>query len=144
MLPRYGMKWILPAGFDSITYYGRGPFENYEDRNEGAEAGVYRQTVEEQFYPYTHPQETGTKTGVRWWKITNKEGHGLLITADSSLLSMSALHYYDSDLENSWQGGVLKPRPQTALNIDYRQMGVGGGDLLKDVNYTYEFKVTPL
>jgi len=60
------------------------------------------------------------------------------------LLSMSALHYYDSDLDTSGYTGILKERPQTQLDIDYRQMGVGKNYVLKDVNYSYQFKVTPL
>jgi len=134
-LPRMGMKWILPAGFDSVVYYGRGPQENYSDRNYGADLGIYRQTVDEQFYPYRRPQENGTRTDIRWWKITDSQGHGLQITADSALLSISALHYYDGD--------PPPPRPQTQLNIDLRQMGLGGKGLPYG-NYRYIYKVTPL
>lgn len=139
MLPRMGMKWTLPAGYDSIVYYGRGPQENYTDRNYGAALGIHRQTVDEQFYPYRRPQECGTHTDIRWWKITDQQGHGLLITADSALLSISALHYYDNDLD---EGNTI-PRPQTQLNIDLRQMGLAGKRLPYG-NYHYIYKVTPL
>jgi beta-galactosidase/beta-glucuronidase len=138
MLPRFGMRWFLPAGYDSVAYYGRGPQENYEDRCRGAFAGIHRQSVE----------ECGTRTGVRWWKIIDQQGHGLLLTADSTLLSVSALHYYDTDLDNGDSvrqrpAGVLKPRPQTQLNIDLRQMGIAGGYQLPFGNYHYIYKVTP-
>jgi beta-galactosidase len=146
MLPRFGMQWILPPGFDSVAWYGRGPQENYSDRNYGAEAGIYGQTVSDQFFPYVRPQETGTKTDVRWWKIMDRQGKGLLITADSSLLSMSALHYFDSDLDDGEtkqqrHAGDLKPRPQTQLDIDSRQMGVDGM-MLPFGNYRLSYKVT--
>jgi beta-galactosidase len=63
---RFGMQLKMPKEADQITYYGRGPFENYVDRNTASFIGLFRQTVEEQFYPYIRPQETGTKTDVRW------------------------------------------------------------------------------
>ncbi|HWK06820.1 MAG TPA: glycoside hydrolase family 2 TIM barrel-domain containing protein [Puia sp.] len=159
MLPRFGMQWILPAGFDSIAYYGCGPQENYSDRNYGAQKGIYGQTVQEQFFPYVRPQETGTKTNIRWWKIMDRQGKGLLITADSALLSMSALHYFDSDLDDGdskqqRHAGDLRPRPQTQLSIDRRQMGVGGIDTWGSIalpsyrlpygNYHLTYKISPI
>jgi hypothetical protein len=148
MLPRFGMRWFLPAGYDSVAWYGRGPQENYADRCLGAFAGIYRQSVDQLFFPYTPPQECGTRTGIRWWKIIDQQGHGLLLTADSTLLSVSALHYYDTDLDNGDSvrqrpAGVLKARAQTQLNIDLRQMGVRGGYQLPYGNYHYIYKVTP-
>src|SRR5438477_7746949 len=59
MLPKFGMKWILPEGFETIKFYGRGPVENYQDRNYSAPVGVYTQLVKDQFYPYIRPQENG-------------------------------------------------------------------------------------
>ncbi len=159
MLPRFGMQWVLPPGYDSIAYYGKGPQDNYTDRSYGAEVGIYGQTVADQFFPYIRPQETGTKTSVRWWKIMDKQGKGLLVTADSSLLSMSALHYFDSDLDDGEtkqqrHAGDLRPRPQTQLDIDYRQMGVGGTDTWGSLalpsyrlpygNYHFAYKVNPI
>ncbi len=158
MLPRFGMNWILPQGFETIEYYGRGPHENYQDRNYNTPVNIFKQTVKEQFYPYIRPQETGNKTDIRWFKIVNAQGKGILIQSDS-LLSMSALHYYDSDLDDGDKkdqrhSGELVPRRQTQLHIDYKQMGVGGinswGTLpleqyrLPYKNYTYSFKVTPV
>ncbi|MBD0279493.1 MAG: beta-galactosidase, partial [Flavisolibacter sp.] len=157
MLPRFGMNWILPEGFNTIEYYGRGPHENYIDRNYSTPVGIYRQTVQEQFYPYIRPQETGNKTDIRWFRIMNDAGKGILIQSDS-LLSMSALHYLDSDLDDGDEkhqrhAGELKPRKLTQLHIDAAQMGVGGinswGTLplekyrLPYKNYSYSFKITP-
>jgi beta-galactosidase len=132
VMPRFGMQWILPQGFNQVEYYGRGPQENYQDRNFSAPVGLYRQTVDQQFFPYVVPQETGNKTDVRWYRISNAKGKGLLIASDS-LLSISALHYFDSDLDDGMQrhqrhATDLVKRPQTQLNIDWKQMGVGGID----------------
>ncbi|MBC3540125.1 glycoside hydrolase family 2 TIM barrel-domain containing protein [Rufibacter sediminis] len=132
MLPRFGMQWILPAGFNAVEFYGRGPHENYQDRNYSAHLGVYKQTVAEQYFPYVRPQETGNKTDVRWYKVTNSAGNGLLVTSETPL-SISALHYFDQDLDDGDEkqqrhARELKPRPQTQLSIDAAQMGVGGVD----------------
>jgi beta-galactosidase len=158
MLPRFGMNWILPEGFENIEYFGNGPVENYQDRNYGAPAGIYKQTVAQQFYHYVRPQETGNKTGIRWFKIKNAKGKGLMIQSDI-LLSMSALHYFDSDLDDGDKKDQrhpedLIPRKQTQLHIDYAQMGVGGinswGTLPLDKyrlnykNFEYKFKITPI
>ena len=158
MLPRFGMNWILPESYESIEYYGNGPNENYQDRNYAAPTAIYKQTIKQQFYPYIRPQETGNKTGIRWFKVKNAKGKGLMIQSDIAL-SISALHYYDKDLDDGDQKhqnhpGDLTPRKQTQLHIDYAQMGVGGinswGTLPLDKyrlpykNYEYTYKVTPL
>ncbi len=130
VLPRFGMQWITPPGFDEINYYGRGPEENYIDRNFSSHIGFYQQTVDQQYFPYVMPQETGNKTDVRWMELKNKHGRGLLFTADSTF-SMSALHYFDRDLDDGPKrrqrhAADLVKRKQTQINIDFRQMGVGG------------------
>ncbi|RXK87411.1 DUF4981 domain-containing protein [Filimonas effusa] len=158
VLPRFGMQWIMPAGFNNITYYGKGPWENYQDRAFSAHVGLYKQTVDEQFFPYVVPQETGNKTGIRWFEIANGERIGLKITSDS-LLSMSALHYFDEDLDDGLSrhqrhATDLVKRPQTQLHIDWKQMGVGGIDswrsmplsqyLLPYKNYSFSFMIEPV
>ena len=79
---RFGMQMQMPKCLDQINYYGRGPIENYSDRNNVTDLGNYRQTVDEQFYSYIRPQETGTKTDIRWWKQTNKGGNGLMFISN--------------------------------------------------------------
>jgi len=158
MLPRFGMNWILPEGFKTIEYFGNGPVENYQDRNYAAPAGIYKQSVAQQFYPYIRPQETGNKTGIRWYKIMNSNGKGLLVQSDT-FLSMSALHFFDNDLDSGdskqqMHPGELKPRKQTQLHIDYMQMGLGGIESwgawplekyrLNYKNYEFRFTVKPL
>ncbi|WP_437921817.1 glycoside hydrolase family 2 TIM barrel-domain containing protein [Sphingobacterium sp. LRF_L2] len=130
VLPRFGMQWIFPAGFENIQYYGRGPHENYQDRNFSAHVGLYRQSVDEQYFPYVMPQETGYKTDIRFWKLTDKKGRGITVAADS-LFSASALHFFDEDLDDGAKrrqrhAADLLKRKQTQFNIDLKQMGVGG------------------
>jgi beta-galactosidase len=158
MMPRFGMNWTLPQGFERIEYYGRGPIENYVDRKSASPVGLYKETVKDQFYGYIRPQETGNKTDIRWFKIMDDKGSGLFIQG-KQLLSMSALHYFqndldDGDVKDQRHSGDLIPRKQTSLNIDDKQMGLGSinswGALplpqyrLPFGNYEYEFKVTPI
>lgn len=129
-MPRFGMRMEIPREFSNVEWLGRGPHESYWDRKASAPVGLYRGTVGEQFHPYIRPQETGNKTDVRWMALTNDEGAGLLIIG-MPLLSMSALHYTVEDLDpgwskRGWHAGELMERDLVALNIDYRQMGVGG------------------
>ncbi len=101
---RFGMQFRMPIVFNEIEYYGRGPGENYSDRNHAALIGKYRQTVEEQFYPYIRPQENGTKTDIRWWKLLNIGGNGLQFTADAPF-SASALNYTIESLDDGYDKG---------------------------------------
>lgn len=126
---RFGMQLPMPKCYDRIQYYGRGPIENYCDRNHSTALGKYRQTVDEQFYPYIRPQETGTKTDIRWWKLTTIQGDGLEFISDQPF-SASALHYTIESLDD----GVEKDQrhspevPQANLTnfcIDRKQMGLG-------------------
>lgn len=156
MLPRFGMEIIVPKDFSNMTYYGRGPHENYIDRNYSSQVGLYNQTVSEQYYPYIRPQETGNKTDVRFLELS---GDKLKLTVTSDiLLSVTALHYLNEDLDDGLEkdqrhAAELQERDLTSLKIDYKQMGVGGIDswqawpmkqyLLQDKNYQYQFKITP-
>ena len=97
-LMRFGMKLDMPCQMDQSHFYGLGPNENYIDRCSSQRLGIYTQTADEQFYPYIRPQETGTKTGIRWWNQTTTEGKGLKIVADAPF-SASALHFNISDLD---------------------------------------------
>lgn len=129
MLPRFGMQMQVPATMEYITYYGRGPVENYADRKEAADLGIYHQTVTEQFYPYIRPQETGNKCDVRWWKLTEKGGRGLELRG-AAPLSVSALHYSiaqldDGDNKDNRHSELITPSPYTNWCIDKVQMGLG-------------------
>lgn len=128
-LLRYGMQMQMPKEFSQIEYYGKGPHENYIDRAYGQNLGIWKQTVAEQFWGYVRPQENGTKTGVRYWTITNKDGKGLKFEGIAPL-EMQALNYTEDDLQPSrekaqWHSGDLVERPFTDLHIASRSMGVG-------------------
>lgn len=126
---RFGMQLQMPYDFERISYYGRGPQENYADRKSFANIGRYLQTVDEQFYPYIRPQETGTKTDIRWWLQMNQGGNGLRFVGDSPF-SASALHYsiesLDDGTEKHQRHSQLVPRVDyTNVCIDKVQMGMG-------------------
>ena len=96
---RFGMQMEMPKRFERIDYYGRGPWENYQNRNASSKLGIWHQTVTEQFHPYVRPQENGTKTDVRWWRISDASGRGIEISG-AEPLSMSALHYTIDQLDD--------------------------------------------
>ena len=126
---RFGMQMQMPKSFEAIEYYGRGPIENYSDRNHCTDLGIYRQSVDEQFYSYIRPQETGTKTDIRWWKQLNAGGNGLKVVGEAPF-SASALHYTicsldDGDDKKQSHSPEVKPADLTNLCIDKAQMGLG-------------------
>jgi len=130
MLMRFGMQMVLSQKFSEVNYYGRGPVENYIDRNHSAFIGLYHQKVDEQFYPYIRPQETGNKTDLRWFSVLHQGGKkGLRISAAHSF-SGSALHYLPEDLDDGLAKDQRHPaelteRPFTVVQIDLKQMGLG-------------------
>ena len=126
---RFGMRAALNKNLSNIQYYGRGPIENYADRNNSTNIGKYAQTVDEQFYSYIRPQETGTKTDIRWWNQTNKGGNGIQLVGKTPF-SASALHYTMESLDDGLEKGQRHSElvPQTdCVNfcIDKVQMGLG-------------------
>jgi beta-galactosidase len=155
-LPKFGMQMVLPRSFSRVEYYGRGPQENYPDRNSGTPVGLYSQTVAEQVFDYVRPQETGNRTDIRWYSVLG-ERVGVRIVSDS-LLSVSARNFLDRDLDDGDRkqqrhAAELHPRPFTVVSIDKTQMGVGGIDSwgawplpeyrLQVRDYTYRFSITP-
>ena len=92
MLQKLGLQFQLPKSFHIVEWYGRGPFENYPDRKTGAKVGQYRSTADSMYVPYIMPQDYGNRCDVRWLKVQNAEGKGLLIKGDE-LLNFS-LHKY--------------------------------------------------
>lgn len=135
-MPRFGMVMELPFYMDHSEYYGRGPVENYADRKASQRVGIYRQTADEQFYPYIRPQETGTKSDIRWWKQTDANGEGFTVRANG-LFYASALHYdiptLDEGLEKHQRHPAqLRKSPYTCLCLDGEQAGLGGIDSWSD------------
>jgi beta-galactosidase len=126
---RYGFRMQMPERFSQVEYYGRGPFENYSDRNNSSKLGVFNQTVEEQFYPYIRPQETGTRTDLRYWKVVDKGGRGLTFQSDAPF-SASALNYTIESLDDSpsktqSHSEEVPKAGLTEVCLDKVQMGLG-------------------
>lgn len=126
---RFGMQMQMPKTFSKIEYYGRGPGENYADRNNSEFIGLYRQNVADQFYSYIRPQENGNKTDIRWWKQINMGGNGLKFVSEAPF-SASALNYTiesldDGDGKDQRHSPEVTPADFTNLCIDKAQMGLG-------------------
>ena len=129
---RYGVKLQMPKEFDAICYYGRGPVENYIDRNSSEFIGVYENKVSNEYFPYIRPQESGNHTDVRWFRVVNAEGNGLEFYSNAPM-EASALKYLTEDLDDGAvkdkkfgrHSGDLIERPQTQVHIQQRQMGLG-------------------
>lgn len=124
---------VLPGGYETFTWYGRGPHESYSDRKEGAQIGVYSGSVDAQYVPCIRPQENGNKTDVRWVVLSNgNSGIGLLAAgvpgdqAKFSLLEVSPHHFATEDLAKSAHTDGLKRREDITLNLDCRQSGLDG------------------
>lgn len=131
-LPRYGMRMELYGAYDNLSYYGRGPVENYIDRYSASFIGLYEDKVANQFYWYIRPQETGNKTDVRWLALTDAEGTGIRVTGVQPL-AFSALHFAPEDLDpgltRKMQHTIdLIPRKNVFLHVDLKQRGLGGDD----------------
>lgn len=158
VVPRIGVRFRLPANMNQVTYFGRGPEENYIDRNNGTLVGLYKNTADAMYFPYVRPQENGHHTDTRWLTLSRKGGKGLTIYADKTI-GFNALRNSVEDFDGEeathrdyqWQNRNeeerkhdvatarnIKPR-QTHINditprnfvevcIDMKQMGVGGYD----------------
>ncbi len=124
-LPRIGTEWLLKKEFDRVTWYGRGPHENYIDRKEGAGFGLYESAVRDLYFPYVKPQENGNRSDVYWLTIRNEKNIGLLVKGMPSF-EFSATHYSLENLTNAKHTTDIKDASYTTLNIDYRQAGLGG------------------
>jgi len=124
-LPRLGVGMVLPAGFEDLRWYGRGPHENYRDRNRSAMVDLHASTVAEQYVPYILPQEHGNHTDVRWLELRSRFA-GLRVDARGPL-EFSASHFTAEDLFKSTHTHQLTPRAETFLNLDCLHSGVGTG-----------------
>ena len=155
---KFGMTMAMNREFDQVEFYGRGPIENYSDRNSSQFLGIYRSSVADQYFPYIRPQENGNKTDVRWWRVTNADGLGLEFYSDAPL-SMSSLNYTTADLDegprkHNVHAGDLTPRPYTVVHIDKAQYGLAcvnswGATPLEPYklhygDYSYSFVIAPL
>ncbi|MFT8889701.1 MAG: glycoside hydrolase family 2 TIM barrel-domain containing protein [Ethanoligenens sp.] len=135
-LPRFGMEFQLPRGFENLQYFGMGPHENYADMHHSARMGLFTSTVDAQYVPYIMPQETGNHTGTRWVCISDEAARCVLFRS-ASPMSFSALHYTAEDLDKAALTIDLKRRAETILHIDYRQTGIGSNSCGPELDKTY-------
>ncbi len=124
-IPKVGAELRIPAEYGTMSWYGRGPWANYMDKKSGADVGTYSGPVDSLWTDYVRPQENGNRCDVRWVAFTNKEGEGLLAVGDPTL-SVSAWPYSLEDLEKATHIDDLPNRDYLTVNLDYKQMGVGG------------------
>ncbi len=154
---RFGMELTMPQAFRAIDFYGRGPVENYIDRQGAARIGRYAQSVDDQYWGYVRPQESGNKSDLRWWRLTDPDGTGITIESDAPF-EASALPYAMDDLDDGLEkgqrhSGSLVKRDFVTLNIASRQMGLGCEDswgawplreyLLPYGDYEFNFVLKP-
>ena len=158
---RYGMELQMPEQYDAIEYYGRGPAENYIDRNSSEFIGLYNNKVADEYFPYVRPQESGNHTDVRWFRVKNASGKGLEFYSNSPM-ETSALNYLTGDLDDGMvkekkrgrHSGDLVARRLTQVHIQQRQMGLGcvnswgawplADYLLPYQDYDFTFVIKPL
>ena len=158
VVPRIGVRFRLPAEMNQVTYFGRGPEENYIDRNAGTFVGLYKNTADNMYFPYVRPQENGHHTDTRWLTLSKKGGKGLTIYADNTI-GFNALRNSVEDFDGEeathrdyqWNNrnakelehdvetarnikprhthiNDIRPRNFVEVCVDMKQMGVGGYD----------------
>ncbi|MBW8351786.1 DUF4981 domain-containing protein [Bacillus sp. IITD106] len=153
-IPEVGMLFTMDASFDNLKWYGKGPHENYIDKEKGAKIGLYEGKVKDQYVPYLKPQECGNKTDVRWATITNDKGIGFKI-AGLPTIELNVLPYTPFELEEASHSYKLQDSKKSVVRINDKQMGVGGDDswgqkthpeftLYATQPYSYTFLLMPI
>lgn len=127
-IPVFGMEFKLKEKYHNFEYYGFGPEENYIDRMEGARLGVFQGNAQENVSAYLVPQECGNRVGVRWLKVTDETGQGLMFAGEGQTFESSVLPYSAYELENASHQEELPKAYYTWVRILAKQMGVGGDD----------------
>lgn len=125
-MPEFGIIFKLSADYENLLWYGMGPEETYWDRNKGGKLGIYKNKVKDNVPGYLVPQECGNKVGVRYAKVTNNKGRGMMFMGDH--LNFSALPYTPHELENAMHGYELPPIHYTVIRVAMNQMGIAGDD----------------
>ena len=150
-MPEFGMMFQFNADYDNLTWYGMGPEETYADRRHGAKLGIYSNKVADNMAKYLVPQECGNKVGVRYARLVDAKGRGMMFEGDE--LSFSALPYTPHELENAAHAYELPQVHHTIVRVALAQMGVGGDDswgswvhpeyhidVTKPLEFTFRFK----
>lgn len=125
LLPRVCVRLAIEHFYNGLRWYGRGPWENYPDRKDGADIGIWSGSMDDQYVSYVRPQENGNKEDTRWLELTDMNGVGLKISAVENPFAFSALHFTAEDLASVRHNYELKPRPEVILSLDAKQCGLG-------------------
>ena len=152
-LPRMGIQLIMPEGFESYEYYGYGPKESYIDKKRYTTVDLYKTTVTENFEHYVRPQENSSHYAVRWTKVFNADGIGLLCRGENiNDFSSNAQHFTPQLLRETKHDYELVPMKETVLSLDFKQNGIGSGSCgpdaadkyrLTDKKFDFTFKILP-
>ncbi|MEN8248647.1 MAG: glycoside hydrolase family 2 TIM barrel-domain containing protein [Bacteroidota bacterium] len=154
MAPRFGTNMVVAPGYDKLEWFGPGKYPTYIDRNV-EKVGVYNSTVADEWVDYSRPQENGYKSDTRWFSLTNGKGKGLLITA-APLVGFGVSHYDRINIQESDYSFELTAHPEIFLNVDYKQMGLGGTTSwgpkaiplekyrLNNEDYSFKYRISPL
>ena len=142
-LPRIGARLILSAGLENVTWFGRGPQENYPDRHSGADLGRFTMTVSKMYEPYVRPQTMGNRGDTSWCTVTDAAGHGLLVSMPRPL-AFTALHFTEQDLTGHRHPNELVARPEVVLSIDAGTMGLGSSSCGPRVLGKYVLRSQPV
>ena len=157
-MPRFGMRWELPVNFDNLKYFGRGPHENYVDRNSSASVGLYESKVSDQYFNYVRPQENGYKTDVRWFELRNENRMGIKVCGNE-LLGFSTLHNPIEDFDQRTHADFrhtndIVKKDGVFVTTDLMMMGVAGDDSwgarpypeysIAAADYTFKFTIEPV
>ncbi len=158
-LPRFGMRVLLKGQYDNVSWFGRGPFDNYEDRKTAAAVGLYNMKADSLFHPYPRAQESGYRTDVRHIALTDAQGKGLSAYG-APLICTGVLHFdmarmeFDRHAPENIHGGSMTNDDLIWWNIDYKQSGVGGDNswgatphaeyMLPYRDYQYSFILRPV
>lgn len=124
-IPRFGVQFLTPAGFERLRFFGRGPGASYFDMRRSSYLGEFETTVTDHFEHYVRPQENMAHADTKWMFVANMEGHGWLAAKTDADFSFNCSHFTPMDLTNTRHDYELKARKETVVNIDYRQTGIG-------------------
>jgi len=152
LIGRMGVRLILNKQLDQITYFGRGPMENYSDRKRASDIGLYSSSIAEQQTPYEKPMDCGNHEDVRWASIFQKNGTGIKVTSDKNLMQITALPYTDEELEKPEYKIDLPTSSATVLCISHKTLGVGSASCgpwtldqfrtyAEPTSFSYTFKI---
>jgi beta-galactosidase len=152
-IDRLGLSMSVAPGLEQVQYFARGPWANYVDRKTGSHAALYTTTVTDMYEHFIRPQSMGNREDLRYLRLTNDDGFGLLIETEGRV-NFSALHNTELDFIALSHDFELKHRPETILHFDYMQRGLGNGScgpgtldkykVPSSGEYSYKLRFTPL